>query len=279
MVHIYNIPSIHMKKKILPNRKCHCNCSTASDHFISLKSVLPLYFILFCFLVRYKRGGNVVISREIHAENNQSLWTINGRHSNQKSVEEEVRNLHIQVSNLCQFLPQVWLLVWYSNIIFTFMKQFCLIYLQVCHLRSMQSCNVILPSGKSRRVCQDVKNWVAGGNRKVRRIAGDVWVPLTTQKLSHQRAWTGGKHKTSLNVICLNGVVTIYHLLISKLTYWIIFKIWYYIVMRWTKSKESVRWEVLLSDWSPEEEAFSEVGKVLWLLMLGELSCLLCSLR
>lgn len=54
----------------------------------------------------FKRGVNVVITREIHAENNQSLWTINGKHSNQKSVEEEVRNLHIQVSNLCQFLPQ-----------------------------------------------------------------------------------------------------------------------------------------------------------------------------
>lgn len=58
-------------------------------------------------LLRFKRGGNIVVTREIHAENNQSLWTINGRHSNQKSVEEEVRNLHIQVSNLCQFLPQV----------------------------------------------------------------------------------------------------------------------------------------------------------------------------
>ncbi|XP_056278699.1 structural maintenance of chromosomes protein 5 [Pseudoliparis swirei] len=54
----------------------------------------------------FKTGGNVVINREIHVENNQSLWTLNGRHSNQKSVEEEVKALHIQVSNLCQFLPQ-----------------------------------------------------------------------------------------------------------------------------------------------------------------------------
>ncbi|XP_070695461.1 structural maintenance of chromosomes protein 5 [Pempheris klunzingeri] len=54
----------------------------------------------------YKSGGNVVINREIHVENNQSLWMLNGRHCNQKAVEEEVKNLHIQVSNLCQFLPQ-----------------------------------------------------------------------------------------------------------------------------------------------------------------------------
>ncbi|XP_040913547.1 structural maintenance of chromosomes protein 5 [Toxotes jaculatrix] len=54
----------------------------------------------------YKRDGNVVINREIIVENNQSLWMLNGRHCNQKTVEEEVRALHIQVSNLCQFLPQ-----------------------------------------------------------------------------------------------------------------------------------------------------------------------------
>uniref|UniRef100_A0A8D3DZZ0 Structural maintenance of chromosomes protein 5 n=1 Tax=Scophthalmus maximus TaxID=52904 RepID=A0A8D3DZZ0_SCOMX len=45
----------------------------------------------------YKRGGNVVINREIHVENNQSLWMLNGRHCNQKTVEEEVKALHIQV--------------------------------------------------------------------------------------------------------------------------------------------------------------------------------------
>uniref|UniRef100_A0A3B4FAQ6 Structural maintenance of chromosomes protein 5 n=1 Tax=Pundamilia nyererei TaxID=303518 RepID=A0A3B4FAQ6_9CICH len=54
----------------------------------------------------YKRGGNVVIFREIHAENNQSLWMLNDRQCSQKAVEEEVKALRIQVSNLCQFLPQ-----------------------------------------------------------------------------------------------------------------------------------------------------------------------------
>ncbi|XP_053173495.1 structural maintenance of chromosomes protein 5 [Scomber japonicus] len=54
----------------------------------------------------HKNDGNVIINREIHVENNQSLWMLNGRHCNQKAVEEEVKALCIQVSNLCQFLPQ-----------------------------------------------------------------------------------------------------------------------------------------------------------------------------
>ncbi|XP_061540928.1 structural maintenance of chromosomes protein 5 isoform X1 [Phycodurus eques] len=54
----------------------------------------------------FKRGGNVIINREIHVENNQSVWRLNGRTCNQKTVEEEVKALHIQVNNLCQFLPQ-----------------------------------------------------------------------------------------------------------------------------------------------------------------------------
>lgn len=49
----------------------------------------------------------MVITREIHVENNQSLWMIDGKQRNQKAVEEEVKSLRIQVSNLCQFLPQV----------------------------------------------------------------------------------------------------------------------------------------------------------------------------
>uniref|UniRef100_A0AAX7T005 Structural maintenance of chromosomes protein 5 n=1 Tax=Astatotilapia calliptera TaxID=8154 RepID=A0AAX7T005_ASTCA len=46
------------------------------------------------------------VSRLIHAENNQSLWMLNDRQCSQKAVEEEVKALRIQVSNLCQFLPQ-----------------------------------------------------------------------------------------------------------------------------------------------------------------------------
>uniref|UniRef100_A0A673Y3R5 Structural maintenance of chromosomes protein 5 n=1 Tax=Salmo trutta TaxID=8032 RepID=A0A673Y3R5_SALTR len=54
----------------------------------------------------HKAQGNLVINREIHVENNQSTWMLNGKHTSQKTVEEEVKALQIQVSNLCQFLPQ-----------------------------------------------------------------------------------------------------------------------------------------------------------------------------
>ncbi|KAL7847854.1 hypothetical protein AOLI_G00225720 [Acnodon oligacanthus] len=54
----------------------------------------------------YRAEGNLIINREIHVENNQSVWMMNGKHSSQKAVEEAVRELQIQVGNLCQFLPQ-----------------------------------------------------------------------------------------------------------------------------------------------------------------------------
>ncbi|KAM9455805.1 structural maintenance of chromosomes protein 5 [Clarias gariepinus] len=54
----------------------------------------------------YRAAGNLVINREITVENNQSVWMINGKHSSQKVVEEAVKELRIQVGNLCQFLPQ-----------------------------------------------------------------------------------------------------------------------------------------------------------------------------
>ncbi|XP_062870491.1 structural maintenance of chromosomes protein 5 [Trichomycterus rosablanca] len=54
----------------------------------------------------YKAAGNLVINREINVENNQSVWMINGKHASQKNVEEAVKELQIQVGNLCQFLPQ-----------------------------------------------------------------------------------------------------------------------------------------------------------------------------
>ncbi|GAB6032402.1 Structural maintenance of chromosomes protein 5 [Chamberlinius hualienensis] len=48
---------------------------------------------------------NYVISREIHS-NNQSVWMINAKPSNQKVVDQLMVKLNIQVKNLCQFLPQ-----------------------------------------------------------------------------------------------------------------------------------------------------------------------------
>ncbi|XP_067666413.1 structural maintenance of chromosomes protein 5-like [Haliotis asinina] len=50
------------------------------------------------------KGENHIIQREILKD--KSLWTVNGRKANIKSVELMVSNLNIQVGNLCQFLPQ-----------------------------------------------------------------------------------------------------------------------------------------------------------------------------
>ncbi|XP_016411489.1 structural maintenance of chromosomes protein 5-like isoform X3 [Sinocyclocheilus rhinocerous] len=54
----------------------------------------------------YRANGNLIISREIQEENNQSTWMLNKKHASQRAVEEAVKELHIQVGNLCQFLPQ-----------------------------------------------------------------------------------------------------------------------------------------------------------------------------
>uniref|UniRef100_A0A8C4T7Q5 Structural maintenance of chromosomes protein 5 n=2 Tax=Erpetoichthys calabaricus TaxID=27687 RepID=A0A8C4T7Q5_ERPCA len=54
----------------------------------------------------WRNERNIIISREIQVENNQSTWTIDGKHASQKQVEETVFALNIQVGNLCQFLPQ-----------------------------------------------------------------------------------------------------------------------------------------------------------------------------
>ncbi|KAM4810434.1 structural maintenance of chromosomes protein 5 [Rhinophrynus dorsalis] len=53
-----------------------------------------------------KQTGNLVITREIHVSNNQSVWYINNKSASLKTVEEHVAALNIQVGNLCQFLPQ-----------------------------------------------------------------------------------------------------------------------------------------------------------------------------
>ncbi|XP_063769963.1 structural maintenance of chromosomes protein 5 [Pseudophryne corroboree] len=54
----------------------------------------------------HKSSGNLIITREIHVSNNQSVWYMNGKSTSLKMVEEKVAALNIQVGNLCQFLPQ-----------------------------------------------------------------------------------------------------------------------------------------------------------------------------
>lgn len=48
----------------------------------------------------------IVIKRRINSSDNTSLWWLNGRESQFTKVAEVVKELNIQVDNLCQFLPQ-----------------------------------------------------------------------------------------------------------------------------------------------------------------------------
>nr|XP_048294674.1 structural maintenance of chromosomes protein 5 isoform X3 [Myodes glareolus] len=54
----------------------------------------------------FRTSGNLIITREIDVIKNQSFWFINKKPVSQKTVEEQVAALNIQVGNLCQFLPQ-----------------------------------------------------------------------------------------------------------------------------------------------------------------------------
>ncbi|XXH02793.1 hypothetical protein Hte_009179 [Hypoxylon texense] len=50
--------------------------------------------------------GNHVIRLQIRKEDNRCKWWLNGKDSQQQNVKELVNALHIQIDNLCQFLPQ-----------------------------------------------------------------------------------------------------------------------------------------------------------------------------
>jgi chromosome segregation ATPase len=58
----------------------------------------------------YQDSGSIAVKRVISREGNKSLWYLNSREVSKKQVVECIRNLNIQVDNLCQFLPQVRLL-------------------------------------------------------------------------------------------------------------------------------------------------------------------------
>ncbi|KAJ3408324.1 Structural maintenance of chromosomes protein 5 [Chytridiales sp. JEL 0842] len=52
------------------------------------------------------RNGVLVIERRFGTETTGSEWSLNGKKSTERDVKENIRNLNIQVDNLCQFLPQ-----------------------------------------------------------------------------------------------------------------------------------------------------------------------------
>jgi chromosome segregation ATPase len=51
-------------------------------------------------------GRNRIVKRVIKRDGNKSTWFLNGRPCSHKEVRKLMRYFHIQVDNLCQFLPQ-----------------------------------------------------------------------------------------------------------------------------------------------------------------------------
>ncbi|XP_077989076.1 structural maintenance of chromosomes protein 5-like isoform X2 [Glandiceps talaboti] len=51
-------------------------------------------------------GRNTIIRRDITRQGNTSTWCVNGNRKSLREVEETVANHSVQLSNLCQFLPQ-----------------------------------------------------------------------------------------------------------------------------------------------------------------------------
>ncbi|KAJ2450766.1 Structural maintenance of chromosomes protein 5 [Coemansia sp. RSA 2336] len=51
-------------------------------------------------------SGELKVKREIIREGNKTLWKLNGRSATVSQVQKSIRELNVQVDNLCQFLPQ-----------------------------------------------------------------------------------------------------------------------------------------------------------------------------
>ncbi|CAF1016796.1 unnamed protein product [Rotaria sordida] len=56
-------------------------------------------------LFNAEKGSNWIINRTLHVHN-ASKWTLNGKQTTEAAIKELMKKLHIQVDNLCQFLPQ-----------------------------------------------------------------------------------------------------------------------------------------------------------------------------
>lgn len=66
-----------------------------------------------------KKGGLLKILRCINSTDNSSKWFINGRPSKQEVVKTEIEKLNIQLTNLCQFLPQDKVSVYFEYLYFS----------------------------------------------------------------------------------------------------------------------------------------------------------------
>lgn len=54
----------------------------------------------------YPGNGNTTVRRILFRETNSSDWMLNGRNASAKEITEAVSPFHIEVGNLCAFLPQ-----------------------------------------------------------------------------------------------------------------------------------------------------------------------------
>ena len=55
----------------------------------------------------FREGGKtLIIKRCINSQDNSSTWCINGKSAKKEQVLETTGKMNIQLSNLCQFLPQ-----------------------------------------------------------------------------------------------------------------------------------------------------------------------------
>ncbi|KAI8823741.1 uncharacterized protein EV422DRAFT_368077 [Fimicolochytrium jonesii] len=53
------------------------------------------------------KGRNVIVRRIFKKGTaNANMWKLNGEHSTEKNVKEKMASMHVQVDNLCSFLPQ-----------------------------------------------------------------------------------------------------------------------------------------------------------------------------
>ncbi|KAJ1861521.1 Structural maintenance of chromosomes protein 5 [Coemansia sp. RSA 989] len=52
------------------------------------------------------QSGELKVKREIIREGNKTIWKLNGRNATVSQVQKSIRELNVQVDNLCQFLPQ-----------------------------------------------------------------------------------------------------------------------------------------------------------------------------
>lgn len=150
-------------------------------------------FQVFCkhffLLIRFNSPDNIIITREIYVVSNASVWFINRKPTTLKTVEEQIAALNIQVDNLCQFLPQVWI---------NFERQW--VQMEYCALRGF--CCWLALAASSMGQHKEQEGWGSHAGVLVKK-KGTVW-PL---KLTN---WT------ILYLLTLKGKILVFPVLVFK---------------------------------------------------------------